>query len=68
MRGLSGKEWRRFLLTLLPICAVAAIVGVVLGQLLGLTVGLGVIATMLGIAGVVLNWRAVRKREEENRR
>lgn len=68
MAGPSGKEWRRFLLTLLPICAVAAVVGTALGQLLGLTVGLGAIATLLGIAAVVLNWRAVKDREEGEQR
>jgi hypothetical protein len=36
--------------------------------LLGLTVGLGAIAVLLGITAVVLNWRAVKSREAKDQR
>jgi hypothetical protein len=47
----------RFWGLLLPICAVAAVIGSLIGQLLGLTVGLGVAAVVVSAPGLVLNWR-----------
>lgn len=51
---------RRFWVLLITVCAVSAIVGTVLGQLLGLA-GVGLAVALLAVIGLVLLWRSGRR-------
>jgi uncharacterized membrane-anchored protein len=52
----------RFWGLLLLVCAVAAVIGSSMGQLLGLSVGLGVVAVLLSVTALVLIWWSHRHR------